>query len=387
MTQRKVCIITGSRAEWGLLSGIARALKARTDVCLQIVVTNMHLDPRYGLSVNEIEADGFHIDARVPLPQGDDEASVARAMGSCLSGMADAFHKLCPDIAVILGDRTEMLAVAAAALTMRIPIVHLHGGEITEGAVDDSIRHAITKMASLHLTSTDEYRHRVIQMGEDPELVLATGAIGVYNNMTEQIMPLHELEASLGHSLSPDTLLVTYHPVTLDPVAPEIRFGQLLEALDRFPELPVLFTYPNNDARGAVIIDLIERYRSSRPDTVFSIPSLGRRRYLSALHYVSAVIGNSSSGIIEVPTAGIPTVNIGIRQQGRLAADSVIHCGDSADEIASAIARALSPEFRLAARNTVNPYFRPDTLDLIVNAIADTPMERLRKKHFHDIAF
>ncbi len=384
--RRKVCIVTGTRAEWGLLSGIARSLESRDDVELQVVATNMHLDERYGMTVNEIVADGIEVTARVPMPlSGDSPADRVRAMGECMKGLADVLEHLSPDVVVILGDRYEMLAVASAATVMCIPIVHIAGGEITEGAVDDSIRHAITKMSSLHLTATEEYRQRVIAMGEEPHRVINTGAIGVYNAMNEPVMTSRELEESIGFKVDADTLLVTFHPATLDQAPVETRFGALLEALDRFPSSRVIITYPNNDARGAVIIPMIERYAAAHPDRVKAVPSLGKRRYLSALRHVGAVVGNSSSGIVEVPSAGIPTVDIGVRQSGRLAAGSVIHCGDSADEIAEAIGKALSEEWRRIAASTDNPYFRHDTLRLITDAIAETPIETLRHKKFHDI--
>lgn len=384
--KRKICIVTGTRAEWGLLSGIARGLQSRDDVELQIVATNMHLDERYGMTVNEIVADGFEIAERVPMPlEGDTAADRVRAMGVCMSAMAGCFERLAPDMVVILGDRYEMLAVASAAAVMLIPIVHIAGGEITEGAVDDSIRHAITKMSALHLTATEEYRRRVIAMGEQPGLVINTGAIGVYNAMNEPLMTCSELESSLDFAIDRDTLLVTMHPATLDPEPVEKRTQALLDALDRFPSSRVIMTFPNNDARGEVIIRMIDRYAAARPDRVKVVPSLGKKRYLSALRFVGAVVGNSSSGIVEVPSAGIPTVDIGMRQRGRLSSQSVIHCGDSADEIAGAIALALSPEWRHKAETAPNPYFKPDTLGIIVDAIATTPLDMLQRKTFYDI--
>lgn len=385
MGKRRICIVTGTRADWGLLSRIARALALRDDVRLQIVATNMHLDPRYGKTEDEIERDGFIIDERVPMPSnGDDsEISRARAMGVCAAGMADAFGRLKPDLLLILGDRYEMLAVASVASVCAIPIAHIAGGEITEGAIDDNIRHAITKLSTLHLTATEDYRRRVIQMGEHPRRVINTGAIGVANIYDEEPMTAAELEASLGFPIRRGTLLVTYHPATLDPVDPSIRFGALLDALDTFANRPVLFTYPNNDARGRVIIDMIEQYAAERPDRVKVVPSLGRRRYLSALRLVAAVVGNSSSGIVEVPSLGIPTVDIGIRQLGRTAAQSVIHCGDSTEEIAKAIALAL--QYKPGAMRSINPYYKPGTLDMIVEALTATPDEVLAHKRFYDL--
>lgn len=383
---RKVCIVTGTRAEWGLLSPIARELQLHPDVELQIVATNMHLMERYGLTVNDIIADGFNVNIRVPLPESDgSEADVARATGVCFSGMASAFEQLRPDLVVILGDRTEMLATASAATIMRIPIVHLHGGEETRGAIDNSIRHAITKLSALHLTATEEYRRRVIQMGENPDNVINTGAIGVYNCIHEPVVPCSDLEAFLGIPITRSTLLVTYHPTTLDNVSSATRFGALLEALDSTSHGSVIFTYPNNDADGLDIINMIKEYAASHTGSVIAVPSLGKQRYLSALHYIGAMVGNSSSGIIEVPSMKIPTVNIGTRQQGRLAADSVIHCGESATEIAAAINLALSPEAQEKARHTVNPYGSDDTLRKCVSAIVDTPLDSLTLKRFFDL--
>ena len=266
------------------------------------------------------------------------------------------------------------------------PIAHLHGGEITNGAIDDSIRHAITKMASLHLTSTEGHRRRVIRMGEAPDRVINTGAIGVYNAINEPVMSLTELENSLGGmKVDRRTVIVTFHAATLDPADPADRFAALLEALDRQEDVNVIMTYPNNDRQGRRLIAMIEEYAAARRGRVLAVPTLGKRRYLSALRYAGAVVGNSSSGIIEVPSAGIPTVDIGIRQQGREASEAVIHCGDSADEISGAIRLALSPEGRARAARAANPYGGPDTLKKIIDALTLTPLEALRTKTFYDI--
>ncbi|MDE6066370.1 MAG: UDP-N-acetylglucosamine 2-epimerase (hydrolyzing) [Duncaniella sp.] len=383
---RKIAIATGTRADWGLLSGIAVALRERGDCQVTVLATNMHLQQRYGMTVNEIKDNGFTDVICVPVPDtGDTPVGTADAMAACLSGMAHALQQVAPDVIVILGDRFEMLATATTALMLRIPIVHIAGGEISEGAIDDSIRHAITKMSALHLTSTEPYRQRVIAMGEAPERVVNTGSIGVYNLMHEPLMTREQLERSIDFALPEGSMLVTYHPATLDTGDTAEKCRNLLAALDRFPDSNVLITYPNNDAQGRVIIDLIEDYARRNPGRVRVIPSLGKLRYLSALRCVSTVVGNSSSGIIEVPSTGTPTVDIGIRQKGRLSSDSVIHCGDSADEIAAAIRFALSDEGQSMARNASNPYARPDTLQLSVKAIAETPLERLRTKTFYDL--
>lgn len=383
---RKIAFATGTRADWGLLSGIARALDERDDCHVDILATNMHLSERYGHTVDEIMADGFAAPILVQMSDSTDtSAGAVKAMGECMTGMAAALSDIQPDLLVILGDRFEMLATATAALMLRIPIVHIAGGEISEGAIDDSIRHAITKMSSLHLTATEPYRRRVIAMGEQPDRVINTGAIGVYNIMHEPLMSRSELEASVGMSLPEGSMLVTYHPATLDDVNPRHNCDNLLAALDRFPDSNIIITYPNNDSRGRVIIDCIEDYGRRNPDRVRVIPSLGKLRYLSALRYVDVVVGNSSSGIVEVPSMHIPTVDIGIRQRGRLCSDSVIHCGDSTEEISSAIRFALSPEGQRMAREAENPYSKPDTLAIMVKAIAETSLEILRSKTFYDI--
>lgn len=383
---RKVCIVTGTRAEWGLLSGIARQLNMCSDIDLQIIATNMHLSDRHGHTIDEIIQEGFKVSAQVPmLDDANSDCDTVRSMAKCMHGMAEAFDNLRPHIVVLLGDRFEMLAVATAATIMRIPIVHLHGGEISEGAIDDSMRHAITKLSALHLTSTEEYRQRVIQMGESPERVINTGAIGVYNVMNVATMTLEQLRESLDFEIDHNTLLVTLHPATLDTTPIRTRCQALLNALDCFPNNKLLITYPNNDPDGMIIIEMIEQYARLHPTRVKLIPSLGLTRYMSALKYVAAVVGNSSSGIIEVPSMGIPTVNIGCRQKGRIAATSVIDCEPDTDSIVQAITKALSNDFKEQAQKTVNPYYRPDTLQLIVKAIATTPIETLHTKHFHDI--
>lgn len=388
--RRRVCIVTGTRADWGLLSPVARELAGLTGkVELQVIATNMHLDPAYGMTVDEIEADGIGVSARVEMHSSDRPADSGanrlHAMARCLDGMADALERLKPHLVVILGDRYEMLAVASAAAVMRIPIVHISGGEISEGAIDDSIRHAITKLAALHLTATEPYRRRVIQLVEQPDRVINTGAIGVYNIVHEPLMTKEQLEESIGFGVNEDTLLVTYHPATLDNEDSGRRCKALLSALDRFPASPVIITYPNNDEGSQAIIELIEDYARRNPARVCLVKSLGKKRYLSALKYVGAVVGNSSSGIIEVPSMGIPTVDIGVRQKGRICAKSVIHCGDSADEIYRAISYALSPAGRGMASAASNPYYKPSTLKLMVDAIVNTPLHKLTAKTFYDI--
>lgn len=366
----KILIATSTRADWGLLRPIAEVLRDASWCRLQILATNMHLLPAYGMTVDEISEAGFNVDARVEMDyESDDEASRVHAMAKCLSGTADAMTRLHPDAAIILGDRYEMLAVASAAALMHVPIVHIAGGEISEGAVDDSIRHAITKLSELHLTATELYRRRVIQMGENPCRVINTGAIGVWNTLNQPLMSREELADNLDFDISEPFAVVTYHPATLDKESPRDKCRAMLYALDRYPFLKLIITYPNNDARSQGIIDELRSFSADRPDRVLLVKSLGMRRYLSALQYASVVIGNSSSGIVEVPSMGIPTVDIGIRQRGRIAGPSVLHCGDTSDDIAIAVGKALSPEFQAVAKRKQNPYHRPDTLLKMVSAI------------------
>lgn len=385
--KRKICIVTSTRADWGLLCPLASRLREMDNVIIQILATNMHLSQQYGYTIREIQAHGFHVDERVAMDMpGNDEASVVRSMARCMDGTAGSLERLRPDIMVLLGDRYEMLAVASAATVMKIPIVHIAGGEITWGAIDDSIRHAITKLSSLHLTSTEEYRKRVIQMGEDPQMVINTGAIGVWNIMNQKLMSHNELERSLGFSIPhKHTLLITFHPATMDTVSAGMRCRALTDALGRFSGYTQIITYPNNDAGSEDIIRIMNEYALSDPDRIKTVKSLGMIRYLSALQYVNAVIGNSSSGIVEVPSMGIPSVDIGIRQEGRIAARSVIHCGDSADDIASAIEQSLSPAMQALAAKKENPYYRNGTIETMVRSITETPIESLTNKTFHDI--
>ena len=381
----KIAIATGTRADWGLLSPIAQLLEKQEDVQVRIIATNMHLEAKYGNTIDEIVTDGFEPAACVKMTSDTNtEADTARSMAECMRGMVDALDDIKPDMLIILGDRYEMLATASAAAILRIPIVHIAGGEISEGAIDDNIRHAITKLSALHLTATEEYRQRVIAMGEQPKMVINTGAIGVYNILQLPLMSRESLQESIGCKVDKNTLLVTMHPVTNSTVPASYIMGELFKALDMH-EGNIIITYPNNDAHGAEIITMIDSYAAKNEGKVRVIPSLGRLRYLSALKYVGAVVGNSSSGLVEVPSMHIPTVNIGIRQRGRLASDSVINCREIAPEIYAAICKALSPEGQRRAIEAENPYYQPDTLNKIVSAILSQNPEFLKVKKFFDI--
>jgi len=368
--KRKVAVFTGTRAEYGLLYWLMKDIQTSTRLELQVIVSGMHLSPEFGETWKLIEQDGFNIDAKVEmLLSSDTTVGVVKSMGLGTLGFADALDRLRPDMLVVLGDRFEALAIVQAALIMRIPVAHLHGGEITEGAYDDAIRHAISKMANLHFVAAEPYRRRVIQMGESPERVFNVGAVGLDHLHRSPIMGLEELATSLGFALHSPYLLVTYHPVTLLEESPEQSFIALLEALDHFPEYQVILTYPNADNGGRAIIPLLEAYAQRQPQRVLAIPSLGFKRYLSAVSMAAAVVGNSSSGIIEVPSFGISSVNIGVRQQGRLAADSVLHCQPRAEAIERALRKALSPEFAEASKKAANPYGQGNAAAVIVNVL------------------
>lgn len=383
---RKICVITGSRAEYGLLSGLMKRIDESEDLKLQVIATNMHLSPEFGLTYKEIEKDGFVIDKRVEmLLSSDTSSATAKSVGLGMIGFADAYEDLRPDLIVVLGDRYEILAAVSAALFFKIPVAHLHGGEITEGAYDDAIRHAITKMSHLHFTSTEEYRKRVIQLGESPDRVFNVGAIGVENIKKGSFLSKEELENSLGFKLGDKSLLVTFHPVTLETCTAREQCDNLLEVLARHPEYRILFTLPNSDTDGRVIIDCIKDFVAKNEDRAIAFKSLGKLRYLSALKYVSAAIGNSSSGILEVPSFGIPTLDIGDRQKGRIAAKSVVHCGTSTEEIEQGFRLIFSEAIQSASKLRSNPYEKEGTTDMIVSQLKTYPLENLIQKSFYNL--
>lgn len=382
---RKICFVTGTRAEYGLLSRLMRLVKEDKDLRLQVIATNMHLMPEYGETYKEIEKDGFTIDKKVYMHKPSDDAhGIISSMAEEMQGMNDALSELKPDILVLLGDRYEILVAAQVALIHRIPIAHIHGGEVTEGAFDDAIRHSVTKMSSLHFTSCEEYRHRVIQMGEHPSRVFDVGSLGVENIKAVPLMTKDELEVSLDFKIDKQTILVTYHPVTLggDP-AKDIR--EFLDALDQFKDLKVIFTMPNSDTGRDAIALAVENYVEKHSNSAKAYTSLGLRRYLSTLQFVKAAVGNSSSGIIEVPSFGIPTLNIGDRQKGRLASKSVVNCGTSKDEVIAGLKLCLSEVMQKAAKTYENPYAKPDTANLIYQELKNVVLVGLNLKTFYDL--
>lgn len=385
MTPRKICFFTGTRAEYGIMSELMRMVDRDPSLELQIVATNMHLSPEFGLTYREIEADGFRISRKVEmLLSSDTPVGTAKSMGLGIIGYADAISELNPDLIVILGDRYEMLGVAQTALMFQKPVAHLYGGEITEGAYDDAIRHAITKLSHLHFTSTEEYRDNVIQMGEDPAHVFNVGALGIDNLLRTPLMTLPELEESIGHTLGDDFVIVTFHPVTTQPGEAGRQVESLLQSLSRLPEnYRILFTLPNSDTDGRIVAARILEYESTHPERVKVVPSLGKRRYYSAVKLAKAVVGNSSSGLIEAPSLGTPTLNIGDRQKGRAQGPTVVNCGITSSEITEGLSKALSPEMAAAALLRTNPYAGEATLDRIFEAIARYPLQGITAKTFH----
>lgn len=382
---KRICVVTGTRAEYGLLSNLMRRINDCPEMQLLIIATNMHLSPEFGLTYKEIEADGFHIDKKVEmLLSADTPTATTKSLGLGIIGFADAYNELTPDMVVILGDRYEMLGAASAALLANIPIAHISGGDVTEGAYDDAIRHSITKMSHLHFTSTDVYRNRVIQLGEDPTRVFNVGSTGIDNMKQIQLMDKQSLESNLGFEFGDNCVLVTFHPETIKEQSTMSQFQNLLNALESIG-CRIIFTNPNSDSDGRVVIDMINEYVSLHPEKSISFTSLGYIRYLSSLKYVQAVVGNSSSGLIEVPSFGIPTVNIGDRQKGRLYADSVINCTTDETDIYNALKTALSSEFKIKLQNVVNPYEKDGTNDKIFEIIRKCEPKSLLKKHFYDL--
>jgi UDP-hydrolysing UDP-N-acetyl-D-glucosamine 2-epimerase len=386
MDKRKICVVTGSRAEYGLMYWLLKDIQVDPKIELQLVVTGMHLSEEFGSTWRKIEEDGFTITRKVDmLLSGDNPVAISKSMGLGLIGFAQVFLELEPDLIVLPCDRFEILSAAQAALIARIPIAHLHGGELSEGAIDDAIRHSITKMSHLHFVSTEVYRQRVIQLGENPHHVFHVGAPGLDQLYRSTLLSRSELESKLNFSLGEKCFMVTYHPETLGCFSPQSVFNKLLNALDSFPEAKIIFTYPNADTFGRKIISLIKNYSKGRSERVLFSSSLGQLLYLSCLKEVDLVIGNSSSGLIEAPSFYTPTVNIGNRQKGRIKAHSIIDCADNKEAIEAAITQALSIKNKIKINNIINPYFKKNTSEQIIFQLKSISISDLLVKTFHDI--
>ncbi|MBL4700558.1 MAG: UDP-N-acetylglucosamine 2-epimerase (hydrolyzing) [Phycisphaeraceae bacterium] len=381
---RKICVFTGSRAEYGLLYWVMRFIQDDPDLQLQVLVTGAHLSDRLGATYRQIEADGFQIDVKVSMNlENDSGAGLATAMGEEMAGVAKALDDLQPDIFVILGDRYEAFAAAATAMMLRLPIAHIHGGEATEGQIDEAIRHSITKMSHLHFAAAEEYRNRIIQLGEDPKRVFTVGAPGLDHIENTVFMDRKSLSESIGFELKGDVFLITYHPPTLDKNAPSVN--ALIDALDAFPDVCIVFTKANADMGGQAVNERLAEYVAQHTGRMILTSSLGQLRYLSLVNEAQVVIGNSSSGLIEVPSIGTPTINIGDRQQGRLRAVSVIDCEDSRDGIRTAIKTAQSDGMQTKAAKCNSPYGKGGASKAVVNIIKAADLDGILVKSFHDL--
>lgn len=382
---KTICIVTGTRAEYGLLRWVMEGINESPTLNLQLVVTGMHLSPEFGLTVSDIKADGFCIDHCVEmLVSSDTPAGITKSMGLGLIGFADVMTSLQPDMLLVLGDRYEILAAATSAMIARIPIAHLHGGEATEGLIDEAIRHSITKMSHLHFVATDDYGRRVIQLGEKPESVFKVGGLGIDNIRNIKLLDRNDLEESLGFKFAARNLMITFHPVTLDSHSSEHQMDELLAALNELNDTHLIFTMPNADTDGRILFKKIEEFVSEHENsTVFT--SLGQLRYLSCIAQVDAVVGNSSSGLAEVPSFKKATINIGDRQRGRIKASSVIDCSSERLAIMQAIIKVYSDEFQNKLKSVINPYGTGGASKSIVEILESIKLDGIIKKTFHDI--
>lgn len=382
---KKICFVTGTRAEYGLLRGVMQATANAPDLVLQVIATGSHLSPEFGLTYREIEADGFRIDRKVEMLMSSDTANgTAKSMGLAMIGFADAFDALCPDLLIVLGDRFEIFSAVAAALVAKIPVGHIHGGELTEGAFDDALRHAITKMSHLHFVAAEEFGRRVIQLGERAEHVFNVGGLGVDAISSVTLMTREALAASLDFHFLEKNLLVTFHSATLDESDPKEQMEALLSALAELSDTGLIFTMSNADSGGRALIKMIQDFVSVHPNAK-AYPSLGLVRYLSCMAQVDGVVGNSSSGLLEAPSFRKGTVNIGDRQRGRPAAGSVIQCEPTYEAIRAALARLYSPQFQTSLSQVCNPYGEEGAGKRILDVIRNFPLSNLVKKSFFDL--
>lgn len=382
--RKRICVVTGSRAEYGLLFYLIKRIQESSCLELQIIATGMHLSPEYGLTVRDIEADGFTVDRKVDMLLSSSTAiGVTKSMGLGMIGFADALAELQPDLVLVLGDRYEIFAAVSAAMIAQIPIAHLHGGERTEGAFDEAIRHSITKMSHLHFVAAEEYRRRVIQLGEEPERVFCVGGLGVDNIKRLKLLSRTELETALDFKLGSRNLLVTFHPVTLGHNTNTRQMEELLGALSELEDTHIVFTMPNSDPEGRLLFAQIEEFCKHRVHAR-AYTSLGQLRYLSCIEHFDGVIGNSSSGLLEVPSFKKGTINIGDRQRGRLRAESVIDCEPVRVSIRSALERLYSRQFAAQLSNVENPYGNGGASEAIVKVLEQCSLDDLLKKCFYD---
>ena len=387
MSTRKICIVTGTRAEYGLLYWLMRELEDDKDIKMQVIVTGMHLSPEFGLTYKEVEKD-FKIDRKVEmLISSDSSVGISKAIGLGQISFAETYEELKPDIIVVLGDRYEIFSAVSAAMIARIPVAHLHGGEATEGLIDEAIRHSITKMSHLHFTATEDYRNRVIQLGENPERVFNVGGVGIENIKRMKLLSREEFEKSIKFKLDKKNILVTFHPVTLENKTAGKQFGELLDAIDELQDTTIIFTRANSDTDGRVINQMIDEYVAKNSHKAIEFASLGQLRYLSALQYIDATVGNSSSGLSETPSFKIGAINIGDRQKGRIKATNVIDCLPNKKSIQKALEYLYSEEFNLTLKKSENPYGDGCSSKKIIKVLKTTRLDNILQKTFFNIKF
>ena len=381
----KICVVTGTRAEYGLLRYLIEGISNSSKLKLQLVVTGMHLSPEFGMTIKDIQLDGFNIDRMVEiLLSSDTPVGITKSMGLGMIGFADAFADLRPDLLLILGDRFEIFTAASAALIARIPVAHIHGGEVTEGLIDESIRHSITKMSHLHFVALEDYRRRVIQLGEDPSRVFCVGGMGVDSLKRTPLLNKSELQRSLDFKFLPRNLLITFHPCTLESGTSTYQIAQLLEALNQLKDTGLIFTLPNADTEGREIYHQILSF-CEQSIHAKAYKSLGQKRYLSCLRFVDAVVGNSSSGLLEVPSFRKATINIGDRQKGRVRSSSIIDCLPDSNSILEAIALSYSTDFCDRLKSCTNPYGLGGASEAILEQLENVSFDHLLKKPFCDL--
>mgnify|MGYP006108857953 FL=1 len=385
MRKRKICVVTGTRAEYGLLYWLMKEINVDNALVLQVVVTGMHLSEEFGNTYQQIEKDGFTIDKKVDISlTSDTELAISKSMGLGIIGFADVFNKLQPDLIVVLGDRFEIFSAVSAALIAKIPVAHLHGGEVTEGVIDESIRHSITKMSHLHFAATDEYRNRIIQLGEQPDKVFHVGGLGIDNINKLKLLSKADFENTINFELGEKNILITFHPVTLEKSTSGMQFQALLDSISELKNTKIIFTKANADTDGRVINTMIDDYVAKHDNTI-AFTSMGQLNYLSALQFMDAVVGNSSSGLIEAPSFKIGTIDIGDRQKGRIKTDSVISCLPKKRNIDSAFNKMYSEEFQNTLDQVENAYGKGGASKEIVNIIKSVNLDNIIKKPFHDI--
>ena len=385
MTKRKICVVTGTRAEYGLLYWLMKDIESDAALELQLIVTGMHLSPEFGLTYKEIEKD-FKIDKKIEmLLSSDTPIGISKSMGLAQISFAEAYEELNPDILIVLGDRYEIFSAVSSAMIARIPIAHISGGELTFGAFDEAIRHSITKMSHIHFVATNEYKQRVKQLGEHPKRIFNVGGMGIENIKRLKLLSKEEFEKSINFKLTKQNIIVTFHPVTLENATSKLQFQNLLDAIDTLNDTNIIFTKANSDTDGRIINNMIDRYVQDNSHKSVCFTSLGQLRYLSALQYVDAMVGNSSSGLAEAPSFKIGTINIGDRQKGRMQSRSVINANTSTSSIKNAITKLYSNEFQNSLSNVVNPYYQENSVLNIIEILKNIELQDILKKEFQDM--